>query len=209
MEGQVCGWTPPTPTGTAPTRSGSRGGKPTVVFGGGCLARSGNTGLNVGSVTVFVVAAEISAVANAGLLVIHDSSGGDWDSLNAIEIDVMPSPHNFGAARAYYTPTASGQAVIVGTKPTPWAVYSVVFRPDGSQNAYKDGVIAPGGTPTPSTPLGVAGGGLLVGGRFLSGVIDAGYRLLGDIGEIIVYDRVLSATERRQVETYLAARWMS
>lgn len=185
--------------GLQPSLTGVRSGKPTVQFNGGYLRYVGDTGLNVAAVTTFVMVAESAhGIGNAGILSAHSVSGDDWNDANSFAYEA-------GAVGAIAQLARAGGVATLSGAPMLWAVRRLTMQPDGTVSIHQDGVLA--AQSGRGAAFGVANGGYLMGGRYFGGV-DAGYRLKGDIGEVLVYDRVLMTAEAAQVEAYLRAKWL-
>jgi len=191
-------------TGAAQPTTGAntRNGLNVLDFDGGdCLNYSGTTGVNVGAVTVYVVAVQTSNVNFAGLLSVHASTGDDFGSANSLSINTGGATQ-ISSSQRFVVDASSG---VSGSGATPYGVYTAVFRTDGSVDSFQNGAI---GTPfTSSGSFGIANGGFLVGGRFLSGAINASFRVTGQIAEVLVFAESQTTTVRETVETYLKAKW--
>jgi hypothetical protein len=76
------------------------------------------------------------------------------------------------------------------------------FQANGSSTAgYKDGTLLATGDTGSS--------GTTTGWRLAERNLTSGYRLTGEVFEIIVYDRILTGGEITQVEDYLTAKWIT
>jgi hypothetical protein len=188
---------------TISARPNMNGHKALSFEANGNLLYTGTTNLNVGSVTVFVVAADrTSNNIYRGLFGAHPTTGNDYDSPNAFVVETGVTWMNFDRAGAAGISRPPG-----GTEDPPLTVWSCDYRPDGTIQPFMNGVA---GTPaTFARTFGVANGGWLMGGRFEGGVPTTASYFRGEIGEVLVYDRVLSSAERRQVEAYLEGKWFS
>lgn len=83
-----------------------------------------------------------------------------------------------------------------GNMPQSFGVYTAVFN-GASSSARKDGVQVNTGNPGSNSIQGLTLGARFSAARFLD----------GDVGELLIYDRLLNATEIGQVETYLMNKW--
>lgn len=81
---------------------------------------------------------------------------------------------------------------------TPYYVHHCVFSPTAGA-IYIDNVLTAGPGNSGNSALSV---GIIVGGGF------AGFGgLVGDIAEFIIYDRIITATERTNIYNYLKTKW--
>ena len=107
------------------------------------------------------------------------------------------------------SPTPNGNYAITAATTSP-TIVSGVFSASGGvlTNAL---ALNGTGTPTTSTISGSwntsYGNSLVVGADGVNASANYVYPLDGDIGEVLVFDRALSASERRTVEEYLARHW--
>jgi len=188
------------PPGAQPSRSGSRNGKPTVVFGGAqYLDRMAATGFSVAALTVFIVFAETDhQIGNSGILSLYPPGGDDWNSPSAVAIEAGEAGYVFQVARA------PAIARVTTSMMSGWGIARSVLAPEGTVSAYANGVLAAqdNGVDSWGSP-----GGIILGARYFSGAIQTSYRLIGDIGEVILYDRVLTDPETATVEDYLRQKW--
>jgi len=119
-------------------------------------------------------------------------------------------PAQFGA-RGWYmdigTITLSPPGTTAGTPTTPggatWNSYTAVSNPTGPlTTVYKDGATV--------TPTRTQVGHTASVGPQLIGAYDAASNVantVGEIAEVVIYLRVLTTTERQQVEGYLRTKW--
>jgi hypothetical protein len=189
------------------TNSATRNGLNVLVFDGGdVLNYSGTTGINVGSMSVYVVASQTTNVNFCGLVSVHASTGDDFNNTGSINLDTSNASFLFNINRgAAGAPTTTGSSAVNGSGATPFGQYTGIFNPNGNLTAYRDGVAGTGTANALS--FTTANGGFLIGGRFLSGAISASFRLDGQICEVIVYNQNHTDVQRRQVENYLKTKW--
>jgi hypothetical protein len=200
---------PAQPTGANQPSSGSVtiGGLNALGFDGGDFLRyAGSTGVDIGVMTAFVVAGEASKVINAGFLVLHHTSGNDWDSANAIVLETGPSNLRPAATSVWANTSHGGSAALAND------IFMMRCDHNGVTGTASlrllRGAVTDVGIDTSLGAHGVAGGGFVIGGRYLSGAAVAGANgLNGRIGEVIVFDRPLTNAEMNQVGEYLEAKW--
>ena len=151
--------------------------------------------------SVFMVFKETTEVVDAGVFLAFYAGGGhsDWDSHSGYGCTTGSSGQIVATVRGY------AGASFSGTGASPWGVYSALFRPDGTNDAYKDGLI--GTSTTGGTGFGSTCSGFSFGARYLVNVFTPNFK--GQIAEVIVYNRVLSTIEREQVEEYLTIKWLA
>lgn len=144
--------------------------------------------------TFFVVARQTVDDAYAGILSILPAAGNDNDRADALILQVNLSTSD----RPRLSGSTSSDYVLTGPTVTgvmPLAIYCERKAPGGTGRLYKDGGVETGTDATYTEFASASGGGLLVGGRYLSGAIDASYRLQGDIAEIVIVQGELSVAD--------------
>jgi hypothetical protein len=95
-------------------------------------------------------------------------------------------------------------SVSVGSATTTWRRHAVVI-PAGTGNNV---TIEQDGGATTATSSGTTSGTAATGVlRIGTNAADTGARFLGDVAEIILWDRELTATERARVDAYLVRKW--
>lgn len=189
-------------TGTAKPSTGAAtvNGLNVIRFDGGdVLTHTGTTGLNVGAVTVLIVARQNVDATGTGLLSVHASAGNDWNSANAFVLETGDNANLFTAARSTTFPSIAGAGV------SPLRIYAVRMSSAGLMEVWSNGGTAV--SATGGSSFGVANGGIVVGGRFLSGAVAGTNRINGDIGEIRVFGSVLSNADLNAVGDELATKW--
>ena len=184
-------------TGTA-----TRNGKNVLVFDGGdVLTYAGATGVNSATVTVFAVVAETTMINSCGILVAYHPGQNDYAGAQTFSFETG------GTAYRPLVTRNGASAQIPRTVAVPFSVYTAGLEGDGQIRIWEGGVA--GTTVVSAGAFGTIDGGWIIGGRYFSGAIQAGNRLNGQIAEVIVYDRVLTAPERSQVESYLTTKWIA
>jgi hypothetical protein len=180
------------------TNLNSINGKNVLRFDGGDVM-SGSMAIDVGTVTVFVVARETSNVNFAGFFVLAPSSGDDQSTDNSVVTSAFQLTTIFNAQRKNTNAT-----IVSSVNITPFGVYVARFSSNGLCEVFSNTVI--GGTATASSTFGNSTTAL-VGGRYQAGNISGSFRLNGDIAEIIVYPTTLTNNEMNVVGIYLSQKW--
>ena len=160
----------------------------------------GNTGLNAGLASLFIVAEYVSDPQWAGLLSAWKTGTSDNSDVSSFAITSGPGSTGLTIEKAGVTIAQVGPGGIL-----PLNLYSVALRSDGTGDLWQNGVVGIRGT-TAGTPSGIATGGYAIGSRWLGYY---GYYFYGHIAEIIIYDRVVSDSERVQIEEYLWKKWIA
>lgn len=172
-----------------------------LVFDGGDNLRStGSTQLNVGDITVFSVFAETTSKTDAGILSAAYGYDSDFSSSNAFAIETAGSGACFRFARNF-----GPYATVSGDKPSAFGVYSVTANNSGFNQTYFNG--ATSGSTTKGGSWGIADSGFIVGTRYIYGSVSVSNGIIGYIGELIVYPRVLASNELTSVNNYLLKKW--
>ena len=180
-------------------------GRNTMYFDGNdVIMHAANTGLNVGNATVFVVGGQTLTGEGVGLFTACVTGGSDWSSANAFTMTTGTASTHLQVER-YYQAAGVGQILVPGTGITPPSIWVTQLSASGLMQAWRNGGVA--ATSTRGGTFGVASAGFLIGGRWQAGAIDVPYRLIGMIGEVIVYARALTLAEINLVGKYLADRW--
>lgn len=170
-------------------------------FDGGDNLYDSTAALPVDIFQVFVVAAQDSAADFVGVVSATPSSGNDNNSADGWVVEAGQN----NSTPALNANHGSAPARIFQPRPFPAAVYHGVATSTSAQlTLYKNG--AAGGLSGGRNGAGATSSGVLVGQRYLGGVSGA-YGLDGWIGEIIVYDSVLSVADTNTVGNYLADKW--
>ena len=126
-------------TGTATVN-----GRNVIVFDGvdDWMNHFANLGLNVGSVTVFVVAKETVEAAGAGVVMAYNS-GNDYDQAYNFVITTSDAGNLLDAVRSYAG--GAGQGKFAGAGATPIAVWAVRFSSSGLIEVWRGGVAGANG----------------------------------------------------------------
>ena len=174
------------------TPSGIKG-HPSLSFGGAAALATGDC-VNFSNHTVFVVAKATVINAYRDFLGSGGTNPGDILMMNVAE----------GKYRGHYW-AGSGILVVDSASPSVTAPTVYEQRLDDAglriyRNGVSDGAVADAGAARPTTLRPV-----VVGVRALS---DFGDRFVGEMSEVLVYERALSDAERAQVERYLTAKWL-
>ena len=156
------------------------------------------------AVTVFVVLKYVTITDNRAHRVLQfGASGGGSRNVIGVAIDAgYKSSFRFNGGAQVFSETTGGFHLARFSRAASDTIADGVLVLDGGGAQAIDSVN--NGSETINLPS--SGSELLIGtGRGSSGAID-GFAD-SDIAEIIVYNRALDATERRQVEEYLQAKW--
>lgn len=134
----------------------------------------------------FSVFKQVTNTNNAGILVIAPSSGNDYESNSAIQIEVNTSPYNLAVQGGVGTPY---NMLVSGTR----TIYQLATHiiSSGSGEIFQNGVSK--GTDSYGSFAATNSGVLLIGQRYLSGAISSAYGFRGYISEIIVFNSDQSA----------------
>lgn len=207
----VSSWLDKSPTGyhfaqatpaNQPSRNTTRNGRPTVAFDGSrYMLRQVATPFTNVAATIFAVVVETGTHRDyAGYIAATVTTGNDYDQVNGFDLNngATGGPYNFLADRA------GAGGIINGAPPTPFSVHTVTFAP-GACTPYRNGVA---GTPGAATSGGTPPG-LCLGSRWLNAVVTLANGMRGEWAELLIYDRVLSADERKQIEEMLYAKWIN
>ncbi len=189
--------------GEKPTyKTGILNGKPVVRFDGGDILNRDTTQIPLRTHSFFVVFRESSTVSSAGIVTIKTAAGNDYERNDGISAETFDNTGYIaigcGAPTRYAVSGGSSGA-------SPWGVYSHVMATT-TGTLYLNGSAAATDS-TFSTPDANSAGGFLVGGRFLGGAISGGYRLNGDVAELLWYNTNLDTSARQTVERYLGAKY--
>ncbi len=154
-----------------------------------------------GGMTLFVVARPTSVQAGSKLLLLGNGAG---------QANVALGRDGGGAGLQYFTTNASGSFGWFGTGnalTTNEAALYTVLQPGGAAGATVQAKVSKNGTEVGSgsvyVPPVVTRSANYIGRSYWSG---DGY-FGGDLAEIILYNRALSAVERAQVHDYLAQKY--
>lgn len=174
------------------------GGCAPISFNGSAYLQNTNFVFTTTSRTSFFVYDEIIEQNNVGVLSFA-SSGTDSNQLDAMvyETGNKSSQYLMLAQSSQNT----GYYLAIQTTTIGFALYSDTFG-SGTETAYVNGSQT---ATTTSAAAFTNSTGLIIGARMVSGSVSLS--LNGVIGEIILYNRPLSTSERQQVEGYLAWKW--
>ena len=174
-------------------------GKPALSFNGTNVLVTTASTINYSNHTVFVVAKATDTTATAG-------QGNDLLGANAnlaTANSVLLNHFNFRYWGTYWPTNNASSIVIASTAAITFAPTLYELRLDDVgmelfRNGMSDG----------STPVGARTNilnGVSLGYRTEGIIYDYGF--IGQVAEVLVYDRALSAVERVQVESHLTNKW--
>lgn len=188
-----------------PTRNGTRNGRTTVVFNGSqYLLFTGDTKVNVATVTIFVVCMETTELSNAGVVSLFATGGTDWNSNNGVAVETGATGITMENVRFYDGTNGAGKIFQNGA--APYGVYSAIYRANGADSIwYNTTTYGPGNIR--NTTWGTATGGICIGARVLSGAPSTTYGLKGEIAEVIVCGTIVPDQVIVRVENYLRVKW--
>jgi len=186
-----------TPTYSSATRS--------IVFGGAGYFTNSSLSLPLSTRSVFIVCRQTSRVADfEGIMLLSSPSLGDVDYDSATTIPYFASGSNVVVGDTAFSIYNRG-TYVQNYRPyvlTPLGIYVDVFG-SSSGTLYVNGTS--NSTVADSSGLGTANGYIL-GARKFSGTTLSTF-LNGTINEILVFNSVLTTSERQKVEGYLAWKW--
>jgi hypothetical protein len=147
----------------------------------------------------FVAVQRAEAGTSMGVVCVRNSSGNDWDNANAFLIETSDANQHLSNT------FNSGGPQVAGTGPMPPGTWMV----RKSTTASEHDIQSPAGRVATATSAGsgTANGGILLGGRYLSGAISASFRLNGQIGEVLLYTDRKSDSDRALIRNYLRNKW--
>jgi hypothetical protein len=191
-----------------PRLTGLRNNRPTVAFDGNdFLQYAATTNINVGAVSIYVVFAETTSKDFAGVISLHATTGSDFNSTSALCIETDDNTSHLDVVRNFNGTTGTGRArLLVGSGGSTYGQYTGIYNSNGSINIFRNGT-AGTSSGTVATTFGVANGGFLIGSRFTSGAVDTAQGLIGDMGEVLVYNVSHTTAQRQEVEKYLKDKW--
>ena len=183
-------------------KTGIVNGQPVVRFDGGDVLANALAQLPLRTRSIFIVTQETGDAAYSGILVLNPAAGSDNSRTDGLTINVSDGAKQLrveGSTPSAYTLDLTAGGLL------PLGIYADIAT-------AATGALYANGTLANTSPLftefdALSAGGYVLGGRFLSGAVDAGYRFLGDIAEIIVYDSALSDSNRQAIEAYLSAKY--
>lgn len=172
-------------------------GKPSLTFTGSNVLLTTASTINYSNHTVFVVAkARDNTTSGWG----NDLIGANMGSVNGFLLTMV-----YGYYNATYWPTNNATSVIATSK-TP-----VTFAPTLYEQRLDDSgmEIFRNGLSDSAAAVGLRTNvlnGVSVGYR-IEAVTEYGF--VGEISEVLIYDRALSVSERQQVENHLTNKWFT
>lgn len=177
--------------GKQPLNTNTINGKKVVTFQGtdDTMQIAANAAFNTASQTLIVVARQTTA-ANHALFYKADS--------NSAEGVLMRYRSN---SEFWFWQKNDATGVLIGAADQPITstqIYSAVIQPS-SQVGFRNGTQIVSGTNTATYDNN--------SGPWLGSRRDIGEYLVGDICEVLHWNRALSASERSRVERYLGAKW--
>lgn len=191
-------------TGAAKPTTGTRtqGGVNVLDFDGGDVLSGSSLNIGMTNITIFTVFAEDTAVADAGVVGLHNGAGDSWNRTDSLAIETGASTQHFAYVQAgigvgfSVAPGGVSPASVKSVRKTVTAVkvYSAVTGTSTSTS----GII---------TATGTANGGIVVGGYYLAGAVAATNRLDGWIAEIRIFNSALTDGEVTTIEAALVAKW--
>jgi hypothetical protein len=172
-------------------------GKNAMTFDGGDVL-SAATSVTLGDNTVIIVAREDADVTFSGLFGYYPASGSDNGNANAwfleFGLNILLKLESNGFVINY---TAAGQL--------PLSVITIRRQVAvGDRQLLRTNAVSRGTNANAST--GTAAG-ILLGGRFQSGLISGSFRSQMTLCEILAWDRALSVSEYETVERAMASKW--
>jgi hypothetical protein len=172
---------------------------PSMYFGGGSYFQNASFTFTTSSRTTFFVFDENVETNNAGVLSFA-ASGTDFNQLNTMAYETgLKSSNQY--LQIVQGQGVGGYALQIQATSIGYAMYSDTFG-SGTETAYVNG----SQTATTSNASAFTNStGLVIGARMITNSISN--FLNGVIGEVILYNRPLSTSERQQVEGYLAWKW--
>jgi hypothetical protein len=169
-----------------------------ISFGGTAYFQNTTFTYTTSNRSAFFVFDETTEQTHVGVLSFA-SSGTDWNQLNTMVYETGSKPTQY--LQIAQSHTNGGYAMTIQSSTIGFALYSDTFG-SGRETAYVNG--SQTGTTTSAAAF-TNSTGLVIGARMASGSVSN--QLIGVIGEIILYNRPLSTSERQQVEGYLAWKW--
>ena len=181
-------------------------GSPTYLTGGGINFNGSSYFLNqtfsqnLSQRSIFIVMQETVHNNYFGVFPIIPSpssaSGGDGGEVTGLSIETTNGITFYGASGGY-SPFMGNSTLLVKS------IYN-----DNMNGTAGSGFLN-GSSATTNTASYTAGtcSGYGIGGRWLSGAMNASYRLNGVIFEILYFNLPLGTTDRQKVESYLAQKW--
>ena len=171
-----------------------------VNFTGSSYFLNQTFAMNLSQRSIFVVFQATTTSYHAGVIVFipTPNTGVDSESTSGMTCEIG-FPNNLW----FYGNSDGYRSMIGGSHPLPKAIYH------DSMNGTTGSGYLNGSNATNVTAGYTAGtcSGYALSGRWQGGSMSSSNRLNGVIYEILVYNKVLTTTERQQVESYLAWKW--
>jgi hypothetical protein len=171
-----------------------------IQFSGSSFLLNSSLSYNLNSRSAFMIVGETVSQNNVGFLSFA-ISGTDFNSQSAMAFESGFKASNQMLQLVLAFGNGGFAATVPGSTATPFGLYNDTFG-SGSEIIYYNGSQA--ATASTATTFGTSTG-LRLGAR-LSGGSVSNY-LNGVIGEVILYNRPVSTSERQQIEGYLAWKW--
>ena len=184
--------------GTPSISASAINGRRSLYFNGSSYFLGAISGANTTTITVFIVGSLISPFGGfSGLVCFGNPSQFDYDNVGSLPITMYNDQFKIYGAR-----NSSSQPTTINAN----VPFLYVLQYDGTYiNTWKNGTIQT----DPST--NVASSGTFTYTNYSiacrAGTISGQYPWSGYIGEILVYQSVLTPTQRQSVEGYLAWKW--
>lgn len=196
------GWHVAQGTGAAQPLTGAatRNGRNVLVFDGtnDFLINAVNTGLSLKAITLFTVATETTEKNFSGIFAMSSAGANDWQSADGFMLTHGGASHRIELAGGVSAAVLLQQA---GTGATPWSLVRSTLG-STSQTLFVNGV----STATDDyAGMTTHTAGMRVGANKQTGA--TGFFLNGQIAEIRMFSRVLTADEIAANEADLAAKW--
>ena len=187
-------------TSTArPTRVSSHvNGRAALTFDGTDFLSVANS-VALGNNTVIMVVREDASANYGGLISYYPATGNDNGNANGWVADLQVTDNVISLSSGVFAATWAGAFAL------PLSVLTLRRQTDAGNrqiiraNGVTNAVNANASTGTAA--------GILIGGRFQSGAVDALYRAKITVCEVLRWDRALTPAEYARVETALARKW--
>jgi hypothetical protein len=173
-------------------------GKNAMTFDGGDVL-SAATSVTLADNTVIVVAREDANVNFAGVFVYYPASGNDNSNANAWLLEMQATTTLLRLGASTFTIDYAGTGTL------PLSVITIRRQTAaGDRQTLRTNGVTRGTNASEST--GTAAG-ILLGGRFQSGVISASFRAQMTLCEVLAWNRALSVSEYQTVERAMGRKW--
>ena len=173
-------------------------GKNAMTFDGGDVL-SAATSVTLGDNTVIIVAREDSGVNFSGLFAYYPASGNDNANADAWLLNFSTTTNLLILGSGNFEVTYAGSGTV------PLSVVTIRRQAAaGDRQTLRTNGVTRGTNASAST--GTAAG-ILLGGRFQSGVISGSFRAQITLCEVLAWNRALSASEYQTVERAMGRKW--